>query len=242
MPGPLGRLQPPDFEHVEKYPIRALAAGERPKNVPVTLGIEWFPTYDTPYRGQDRKWRVRPADGRASRGGHAITLKPKSIEIPLTWWDFYDQGDMSRPVHPVDESGCTGFSASYAMSMLNRERYSGPWLYWQNKLNDEWPGTAYEGSSVRAAFENLRTQGHVRVHDGKEVLPAELKWGVSAYRWARSAEEIVAALGYPTGTTEVPWANTWGRDGYPRVVWVPVDELQRHLDRWDGEACIPTDR
>jgi hypothetical protein len=242
MPGPLGRITPPDFEHVEKYPIRSLTPLERPKSVPVTLGIEWFPTYDSPIKGRDGRWRVRVADGRPSRGGHAITLKPKGLEVASAWQAFYDQGDMSRPLHPVDQSGCTGYSASYAMTMLNRERYSAPWLYWQNKLNDEWPGTNYEGSSVRAAFENLRTQGHVRVHDGKEVLPADPKWGVVAYRWAKDAGEIASALGYGEGAAEVPWCNTWGRDGYPRTVWVPTDELDRHLQRWNGEACIPTDR
>lgn len=238
MTGPLGRLAPTDFDHFEKYPLRALKTSERPTDVPVVLGIDWFPTYDSPVRGSDGRWRVRPADGRASRGGHAIVLKPKRANDPASWWTFYDQ---SAP-GPVDGSGCTGFSSSRAMSLLNRKRYSGSWLYSSAKLIDEWPGTDYEGSSVRAAFEVLRTQGHVRIIGGREVRPPALSEGIAAYRWALSADEIVAALGYPKSTTEVPWLNTWGRNGYPHIVYVPVEELERHLVEWGGEAGIVTDR
>src|SRR5689334_24536024 len=124
--GPLGRRPPTDYRHVELYPIRALAPAEQPKNAPVEVGFEWFPTYDEPIKVRDGRWRVRPADGRASRGGHAFCFVPRGVRHPVSWWAFYDQG---RPGAAVDPSGCVGFSGSQMQSLNNRRRYDGGWLY-----------------------------------------------------------------------------------------------------------------
>ena len=54
----LGRRVPTDFEHVERYPLRALAMAEQPANVPMAIGINWYREFDTPVRGRDGRWRV----------------------------------------------------------------------------------------------------------------------------------------------------------------------------------------
>jgi hypothetical protein len=40
--GRLGRFIPDDWEHVASYPLTALAAEERPRRVPVVLGVNWY--------------------------------------------------------------------------------------------------------------------------------------------------------------------------------------------------------
>jgi hypothetical protein len=42
MPGPLGRRVPGDFQHVEKYPLKALRTADQPTAVPVAIGINWY--------------------------------------------------------------------------------------------------------------------------------------------------------------------------------------------------------
>lgn len=237
MTGPLGRREPTDYRHVELFPIRTLVPAEQPRMVPVEVGFVWWPEYDEPYQGADRRWRVRPTAGRNPRGGHAFCFKPRTVEHPVSWWIFYDQG---RPGAAVDPSGCVGFSLSQHQSLNNRLRYDGGWLYLHTKMNDEWPGIDYEGTSVRAGFERLRVEGHVQVIAGHD-RPVNTKHGISAYRWLRSGDEAATILGYP-GRDEIPFVNTWGHSGYPHVTWFPVSEFDRQLNEWGGEAGVATDR
>lgn len=235
--GPLGRREPTDWRHVERYPLRALAAPDQPKRTPVEVGFTWWPEYDDPTKGRDGRWRVKPTAGRRPRGGHAFCFRPRGVEHPVSWWTFYDQ---SAPGAAVDPSGCVGFSLSQYQSLNNRHRYSGGWLYLETKRNDEWSGEDYEGTSVRAGFERLRTVGHRRIYGGRE-RPEALSEGIDTYRWLASGDETATVLGYP-GADEIPFTNTWGRDGYPHIVWMPVSEFDRHLNEWGGEAGVATDR
>lgn len=160
MTKPLGRLQPPDFDHVGAYPLTALIAD--------------------------------PA--------HELAIPPagteKSLGLPW-WWRQHDQGQ---------EGACVGFGASAMMSITNhaqrlREtgkdvtyRYDARWLYLESQLIDDWDETPpEEGTSVRAACDILRDRGHRRVQRG--VVGAEhLAHGISTNRWARSVDELRAAI------------------------------------------------
>jgi hypothetical protein len=226
----LGRRVPTDFEHISQYPLQALAAEERPTNVPVPVGCNWYREFDSPVRGDDGRYRVAQ-NGQLTRvrGGHCVCLLPAKVSDSAGWWKFYDQGS---------EGACVGFGCSRAMSLLNRRRYDARWLYRQAQLVDEWSDTPpEEGTSVRAGLDVLRGQGLPRVR-GLRVWEPDVREGIAANRWATDIDDVLATLGRP-GADEVPWANSWGL-GYPRAVWVPTEVLERLL-REDGEFGVLTD-
>lgn len=230
--GELGRREPTDWEHVEKYPLTALPEVERPTGVPSPVGINWYAEFDNPVQGKDRRWRVAQS-GRLTRirGGHCVVFPQARFSDPTNWWDFYNQGR---------EGACVGFGESRAMSLMNRRRYDARWLYRKAQLIDEWSDTPPgEGTSVRAGLDVLRNVGHIRVYGKKPGTP-NLAEGIAANRWADNIEDWLTALGRP-GASEVPFLNSWGR-GYPHIVYMPVDGVLERLMREDGEFAIITDR
>lgn len=230
----LDRLIPTDFNHVARYPLTLATLPAGP--TPVVLGINWYSRFDTPVQdtGTGRWWIRRASTGSLGnlRGGHAICVKCAVKTDPLSWWDFYDQGN---------EGACVGFSCSRMMSLLNRSKYDAPWLYKSAQKIDEWPGEDYDGTSVRAGLEVLRTQGHCRVAYGK-TYPVDPAAGISAYRWATTVKEVHDTIQMPLSVTlgAVPLLNSWGRS-YPHIVWMPDDVLEQLLKE-EGEAGLVTDR
>jgi hypothetical protein len=115
-----------------------------------------------------------------------VTTVERALPLPRLR-TFYDQGR---------EGACVGFASSWMMSILNRHRYDARWLWNAAKAIDEFPQTNPGdnlGTSVRAAMDVLRTQGHERVFDGHS-RPPDLAEGISANRWARSADEIRTSI------------------------------------------------
>ena len=243
MPGALGRLNPPDMEHVEKYPLSALPSAQQPTGVPVVLGIDWYSNFDRPQKGTDGRWWIGRGDLGSLRGGHCVCIKSVQTD-PTSWWDFYDQGA---------EGACVGFGCSRMMSLLNRKRYYSRWLWDHAKLIDVWDDTNPgddNGTSVRAALHILRASGHVpwkrryqdepyQVRDGREPVEGE---GLNVYRWATSADEVLDVIQMATAHKlgSVPILNSWGRY-YPHITWMPGETLQRLIDQ-DGEVGLVTDR
>jgi len=228
----LGRRVPPDFDHLDRYPLRALAMADRPVGVPMPVGINWYAEFDRPMKGSDGRWRVAQS-GKLTRirGGHCVCLLPAGVADAGSWWKFYDQGS---------EGACVGFGCSRAMSLLNRRRYDAFWLYRQAQLVDEWADTPpAEGTSVRAGLDVLRTAGHRRVR-GLRVWEPVIDEGIAANRWALDMTEVLASLDR-LNEDEIPWLNSWGRAGYPHVVYVPV-AVHARLLREDGEYGLVTDR
>jgi hypothetical protein len=230
--GELGRRPPTDWEHVEKYPLQALPMRDRPQFVPSPVGVNWYAEFDRPTLGRDSRWRVA-ANGKLTRirGGHCVVFVPPRTRDHYSWWKYYNQGA---------EGACVGFGESRAMSLLNRRRYDGRWLYRNAQNRDEFPRTPpEEGTSVRAGLDVLREVGHVRVHGARSSAP-DLAEGIAANRWATSIDDWLVALGRYWRSNEVPFLNSWGLS-YPHVVWVPVTVMDRLL-REDGEFAIITDR
>lgn len=237
--GPLGRRPPTDWEHVDKYPLRALATTERPANAPVVMGVNWYANFDEPtlIRG---KWWIGRGDWGSLRGGHATVLRPLRVYEPRSWWIWHDQ---------ISEGICVSEAVARCMALLNRQRYQPRPLYDWAQNNDEWPGAepTYSGTSVRAGLDCARLQGMVParlreahyVRAGEVDRPFELDHGIAANRWAQTVEEVFEALGYE-GSSAVPMLNSWGKK-YPRVVYLP-DEAVDRLMREDGEFGIVTDR
>lgn len=256
----LGRLIPDDFKHVEKYPLTAESVPSKP--VPVALGINWYHDFDNPVKKGNRYWIGLDSKNLGPiRGGHCVCLEPGdelnadgSIKTRLqdssTWYKFYNQGQ---------EGACVGFGSSRMMSLLNRKRYFARWLWDRAKDADAWPDTNPgddNGTSVDAAMKVLAAKGHVvystkydsfnqgRPGDAypRTGLSGVTAEGITAYRWARTASEVHSALKSPVSdkTGAVRVLNSWG-SGYPPVVWLPDETLQRLIDE-DGEAPVVTDR
>lgn len=242
---PLGRRVPENFEHVEKYPLSALGpvALDAIAPAPVTIGINWYSNFDNPVLKGYRYWIGQGSLGKI-RGGHCVCLKTKFYDDPGTWWTFYDQGA---------EGACVGFGSSRMMSLMNRQRYDARWLWDRAKEIDPWSDTRPgddNGTDVNSAMKILKARGHVpwnSSYAGRDAyqrtaeLPDMAK-GISAYRWARTVDEVRAVLQTPLHDSlqAVPILNSWGRD-YPHLVWLPYTTLQRMIDE-DGEVALVTDR
>lgn len=233
--GPLGRRPPTDFSHVSRYPLTEPRRVGVTTPTPVVIGVNWYVEFDEPSRtrerGRDVYWVAR--DGKLStvRGGHCVCLKPKGVDDLDGWWSFYDQGS---------EGACVGYGISRLASLLNRVRYDASWLYHEAQRVDEWPGEGYDGTSVRAGLDVLRTSGHRRVSRNGNVKPPSTEDGIQANRWATSIDDVLAVLGSPE-RDYVEFLNSWGRDGYPHVVRMPATVLER-LRLEDGELGVVTDR
>jgi hypothetical protein len=94
------------------------------------------------------------------------------------------------------EGACVGFSSSWMMSILNKRFYDAHWLWNEAKKIDEWPDTNPgddNGTSVRAACDVLRAQGHCRIYRSK-TEPCNLQDGIAANRWATNVDEIRTAI------------------------------------------------
>lgn len=236
----LGRLIPPDWQHVEKYPLTAATAPSKPSVM--VIGVSWYPEFDRPYQ-DGTVWRVNaPSPQSRPRGGHCVALKPRGATDPTTWWDYYDQGDEGR---------CVQFGISRACSHLNRKQYeiregqkddAGRWLYFEGQRHDVWPGGAYpgaspyyEGTSVRSGLEVVIERGIIPKGKTTPLVPE----GVSAFRWARNVDDALAVLGY-SDKDYVDVLNSWGRN-YPHLVRLPAEALARLLKE-DGEIAVLTDR
>jgi hypothetical protein len=198
--------------------------------VPVVIGVNWYAEFDKPQKdSQGHHWIARDGKLTRIRGGHCVCLKPRGATDPPAWWRFYDQGT---------EGACVGFGISRLASQLNRKLYDGFWLYHEAQKIDEWPGEDYDGTSVRAGLDILRTRGHCEVNQGR-VSPEAIGEGIARNRWARSVDDILNTLGY-NGLEYVDVLNSWGRN-YPHLTRMPVKVLER-LWREDGEVGIVTDR
>jgi hypothetical protein len=240
MPGALGRIAPKTWEHVDKYPLTAPHLAEitvAPR--PVVIGVNWYPEFDEPYQDSAGKWWLPDIKrGSEPRGGHSVCLKPYGVDDTSFWYRLYDQ---------QNEGICVAEAGSRMSSLNNRISFQPRWLYDRCK---EYDGEPYQdnGTYVNSAFWVQRNKGHVRRQLGEEqgLEPGQyddrvpkLSYGISAYRWARSIDDVLAVLGTPT-RDYVNILNSWGTF-YPHYVRMSADTLER-LWFEDGELGIATDR
>jgi hypothetical protein len=230
---PLGRTVPRDWRHVERYPLTAATIPD--PATPVVLGINWYEGFDRPAFDGVRYWIGRGTDWGRVRGGHGIAAKPPSVTDYAAWWAFYDQ---------LSEGACVGFSVARVVTLIRRERYDARLLYKMAQRIDPWPGDAYDGTSLRAGLEVARTAGLAEVW-GTSTKAVDPRNGIREYRWATTVEAVVRTLSGPpppAGTRgqierlgAVPLLNSWGREDYPHIVYLPLEALGRLLVE-DGEA------
>lgn len=234
MAGGLGRKEPTDWTHVEKYPLSAVPFAEAVKKpTPVVLGIPWYSRFDTPQADSSGRYYVAKASDNLGsiRGGHCLCAKPGGVTDYLSWWDFYNQGMTGE---------CVGFGWSRCQTLMNRVRYKAEWLYMICTERDEWAGEhdPNSGTSVRAGGQVLIDDGHERLK-WSAPQPSE---GISTFRWATTVDEIHACLQSPLADRlgAIPLLNSWGRY-FPHITWMPDEIMDRLFNEW-GEAALPTDR
>lgn len=232
----LGRHAPPDWKHVNKFPLTAETTPADP--VPGVIGINWYPEFDQPELVNGRWWVARNGiKSRRPRGGHCVACKARTITDVISWQLWYNQ---------VNEGICVGEGCSRMMSEFNRVKYQPRWLYDRCKERDGIPNE--EGTYVRSGLEVLLELGHVIAKRGEEqglnahqydTRQPDLKQGVQAFRWARSVDDFLNVLGFGRfDYCEI--LNSWGQD-YPRVVRVPAAALERLFNE-DGEFGVVVDK
>lgn len=128
----------------------------------------------------------------------SVTTVNKVLSLPA----FHSTWDQGR------EGACVGFGTSMMLSIINEaearrnltlpytHKYDPRWLWNRAKEIDEWPDTNpgdENGTSVRAACDVLRTQGHVRILSGK-TQPVNLKEGIASNRWATTVDAMRSSI------------------------------------------------
>jgi len=228
---PLGRRKPTTDEHIRKHPLLLSNAPSKP--VPVATGTNWYTNFDTPVQDKDGKWWVGRGNLGTIRGGHCVCM-PHRIKLDLkAWYAYYNQ---------LKEGACVGMGCSRMMSLLNRKRYDAFWLWNEAKKIDEWSDTNAgdnNGTSVRAAMDVLRMQGHVK---RTKTRIAKIGEGIEANKWATNIDDLFSVLQNDTYKKlgAIPFLNSWG-ETYPQVVWMPCETWDR-LIKEDGEMTLIVDR
>ncbi len=160
----------------------------------------------------------------------AVTTVERTLRLP-EYREKYNQ---------MREGACVGFASSWMMSILNRRLYNPRWLWNEAKKIDEWPETNpgdNQGTSVRAAMDVLRAQGHVRVVRGRES-PPDLADGILENRWATTVDEIRTAIagGIPV-TIGVNWYTAFDTPTQKDGNWWIGDGDLGHI-RGGHSVCI----
>lgn len=154
---------------------------------------------------------------KASQPVAVPSLGPRILNVPRDATDLRDrmyepsllglQLSMDPPdpeLSPVRDQGgegsCTGFALSSAITFLNRLRHarlsnpvkapraSARMLYEMAKLNDQWPGEDYEGSSIRAALKGFFNNG-VCSEDLAPYKEGERNWYLNKHQ-AEDARKV----------------------------------------------------
>jgi hypothetical protein len=229
-PGGLGRVTPPDYDHVEKFPLSALGA-DAPTNTPVQLGIPWMSNFDKPVEttvGGQTIYVIGKGNLGTERGGHAICAQPPTLTDTADNVRFYNQGQTEE---------CVGFSICRGQSLLHTGTLFNPlWLY-NAARNTEGNHSEEGGSTVRAGMHVLLKKGAKPWGEKSPVLAD----GVTAYRWATTWDEVRAALGVPDDQDGVDLDQSWGDEGYPPHVRI-TDEAGEWCLQQGGEAGLFTER
>jgi hypothetical protein len=95
------------------------------------------------------------------------------------------------------DSSCTGYSLAHVIDFLrfreiggdNPAPVSARMLYEMAKRNDEWTGSAYEGSSIRGALKGLSRNGVCREVTAPDSFPQADEWSLT-YEMAKEAKEM----------------------------------------------------
>lgn len=238
MPKTLGRREPKDWTHVEKYPLTAnLRAAVEPPTA-IIAGTNWYSTFDEPVK-KDGAWWIGLDPKRLGyvRGGHSFAIRPAGIVDPLSWWVWFNQ--ISEGIC-VWEAICRAVAFKFRVRCQPRPGYDG------TQLIDEFDDTPpAEGTSVRAGLNYALHNGLITAKRGEpqrlrksEITRQPDLFPLASYHWITQGMEQAADVLSLTGKREyVVFVNSWGKD-YPHLVRMPLATLER-LQNEDGELGVP---
>jgi hypothetical protein len=166
-----------------------------------------------------------------------------------------------------DIPGCTGWAAAHVMSMapdswMVDDSRALDW-YYGAKLNDEWEGENYAGSSVQGVMAHLKKIGAIKGYwwafKLDELLHAVSQFGaveVGTWWYTGMFRPDSDGIVHPTGRREgghaycigavdlkkwqaridQSWGKEWGKNGN---AYINLDDLGRLLFEEAGEAALP---
>lgn len=207
--------------------------------------------------------RLEAADDRDAEHPIASVLPVPAGTVRRQWryWDGGWRGNQRRTPQ------CVAYSGIHWLEIMGRPGIPDPWdlqwLYDECQRRDEWPGSDYDGTSVRACQRVLRMQGITREYVWAltldEFITALLEVGPLqvGMPWYRSMFRVddegfvrvegsrtdlghaVVADGINVRRGVVRWQNSygphWGRDGR---FWTSLDDVERLVYRENGEAAF----
>lgn len=261
MAGPLGRVVPPDFEHVDKYPLRALSVAT-PSSVERVLKLPgWHKTHDQVQQGScvGHGSAMERAIENTAQNFLAKLVKPSRRYDPISLWDAAKLVDGDPDTNPGDNNGTFVRSAYDVLRDQGARRVHAmkvegdrpvpvglrDWDLTEGVEANRWATTVDE---IRLAIDagQAVTIG-VNWYAGFDT-PVAAPAAASAFRfneWVISATgpirggHCVCLYGASDRRQAFKLKNSWGPD-YP-LVWISYRDVERLLNE-DGEAAIVTDR
>jgi hypothetical protein len=182
---------------------------------------------------------------------------PSEVAAVTKFWQvgpILDQGDTPQ---------CVGYAGEQFLQTEPLMTMDGPSpqsLYDLAQANDEWPGTNYEGTSVRGLAKGMLTLGRLKsyvwaagaldVRDwiilkGPAMLGSDwlmnMFWpgadGVLKVNGQLAGGHAYLVYGYDAATNMFKMANSWGTSwGLAGSAWIKYRDLDKLISR-QGEAC-----
>ena len=138
----------------------------------------------------DRVLDRRVSYDEKSRAFPAVALPRLQAKVPRSYtWGLYAQLDQGS------EGACVGFGWAHELAarpaiVTNITNDVGRLIYHDAQRVDEWPGEAYEGTSVLAGAKTVQARGFMQ-----------------SYHWCFSLDELVLAVGYQGPVVMGTWWN-----------------------------------
>lgn len=214
---------------------------------------------DIHIRPEDRQLTRRPSPFDVRDLSHRMrAVTPREVVIVSKYWTtgpILDQGDTPQ---------CVGYSGGQFLQTEPVITMDGPTptaLYDLAQRNDEWPGTDYDGSSVRGLAKGLIGLGRLKSYVWG-TSAAEVRDFIITTGPALAGTDWLSNMFYPdpkTGTLKVSgslagghayllsgydarynrfemtnsWGKSWGKSG---KAWIKFNDLDRLIAR-QGEMC-----
>lgn len=208
--------------------------------------------------------RIHMPDPRDHRFPMAAALAEAPLP-PYKYWPLF-----GSPLDQGDTSQCVGhawkhflLAAPIRQGRADRDPTAAT-IYREAQERDEWPGTDYDGTSVRGGAKALQERGMVGIYswayDAETVARYVLTRGTVTLgtNWYEGMDEPDAdgfarvggrvrgghaylALGYSRARGAFRCLNSWGLSyGQRGLFWVAGEDMTRLLSE-DGEACTATE-
>lgn len=215
--------------------------------------LDWNPPSPTRQLANEPYGFFRQAVEPRSRVNTALVPRSRSY----TRYAYLDQGQ---------QGACTGFGAAHCLAHGRKQwpvenEHAFTFYKWA-KLNDQWTGEDYEGSSVQGVCAGLKAKSLISGYWWINS-PLELKLAIANYgpvlvgtwwyssMWMPDSAGRVSVSGtrdgghaYSVGAVNLKteysridnsWGKYWGSRG---SCWIPTEELCRLIFQENGEAAL----